>query len=426
MALRCDRVILHSDMNSFYASVEQAENPQLHGKPVVVAGKEELRHGIVLTKSVEAKAWGITTAETLWSARQKCPHLIVLPPRYKLYRRYSELARNIYYQYTDLVEPFGLDECWLDITGSVALHGGDPLVVAREISERIKAELGCTVSIGISWNKIFAKFGSDLKKPDAITQITPSNYRDLVWGAPVRDLLYVGLATERKLHGAGVSTIGDLAHLSDAWLSRRLGKMGFVLRSFARGEDTSPVKPYDPVERTVDRAIKSYGNGLTAPHDIVCEEDARALIWLLSESVAQRMREDGMRARTISIGVRSAVDLGGYSRQRQLRKPTAATRVIALGALGLLRENQPLDEGHPVRALYVRASGLEPIGSSNQLSLFEEEAARWEDLDFAIDDLRRRFGNTCVIRGSEMLDPSLLGLDVKDENTVHPESYFHR
>ena len=184
MASCADRIILHSDMNSFYASVEQAENPQLHGKPVVVAGKEELRHGIVLTKSVETKKWGIKTAETLWSARQKCPDLIVLSPRYKLYRRYSELARSIYYQYTDLVEPFGLDECWLDITGSVALHGGDPLLVANEISERVKAELGCTVSIGLSWNKIFAKFGSDLKKPDAITRITRFNYRDLVWKAP--------------------------------------------------------------------------------------------------------------------------------------------------------------------------------------------------------------------------------------------------
>ena len=426
MSLDTHRIILHSDMNSFYASVEQAENPVLHGKPVVVAGKEELRHGIVLTKSVEAKKWGIKTAETLWSARQKCPDLIVLPPRYKLYRRYSELARSIYYQYTDLVEPFGLDECWLDITGSVALHGGDPLVVAREISERIKAELGCTVSIGVSWNKIFAKFGSDLNKPDAITSITPANYRDVVWTAPVRDLLYVGPATERKLHGAGVSTIGELAQLSDAWLARRLGKMGFVLRSFARGEDATPVKPYDPTAKTVERAIKSYGNGLTAPHDIVRDDDARALIWLLSESVAQRMREDGMRAHTISIGVRSGIDLGGYSRQRQLARPTAATRTVAFSAWDLLRENQRLDDEHPVRALYVRASGLEPIEPVAQLALFDERGPDWEGLDFAIDDLRRRFGNTCIIRGSELLDDSLRGLDIKDENTVHPESYFHR
>ena len=195
-------------MNSFYASVEQAERPELRGKPVVVAGKEELRHGIVLTKSIEAKRYGIKTAEALWQARAKCPDLIVLPPRYKLYRRYSELARAIYYQYTDLVEPFGLDECWLDLTGSLHLHGGDALVVAREISERMKAELGCTVSIGVSWNKIFAKFGSDYKKPDAITCITRDNYRDVVWSAPVRDLLYVGPATERKLHAVGIETIG--------------------------------------------------------------------------------------------------------------------------------------------------------------------------------------------------------------------------
>lgn len=234
-----DRVILHSDMNSFYASVEQAENPALRGKPVVVAGKEELRHGIVLTKSVEAKKYGIKTAEALWQARAKCPDLIVLPPRYKLYRRYSEMARAIYYQYTDLVEPFGLDECWIDLTGSLSLHGGDAVLVACEISERVKAELGCTVSIGVSWNKIFAKFGSDYRKPDAITAITRDNYRDIVWRAPVRDLLYVGPATERKLHASAIRTIGDLAHASDAYLQRRFGKVGFVLRTFVQNVATA-------------------------------------------------------------------------------------------------------------------------------------------------------------------------------------------
>lgn len=421
-----DRTILHSDMNSFYASVEQAENPELRGKPVVVAGKEELRHGIVLTKSVEAKAYGIQTAEALWQARAKCPDLIVLPPRYRLYRHYSEMARAIYYQYTDLVEPFGLDECWLDITGSLALHGGDALVVAREISERIKAELGCTVSIGVSWNKIFAKFGSDYKKPDAITCITRENYRDIVWNAPVRDLLYVGPATERKLHASGIETIGQLADTSDAYLKRRFGKVGFVLRSFARGEDATPVKPYDPWTKTVDRVVKSYGNGLTAPHDITAYADAKALLWMLSESVAQRMREDGVRARTVSIGVRSGIDLGGYSCQTKLEKPSAATRLVAQAAWALLVSSQPIDETHPIRALHVRASDLVEPPAHEQLSLLESSEPDWEGLDRNIDELRRRFGNTCIVRGSELLDESLTGLDIKSENTVHPVSYFHR
>ena len=421
-----DRVILHSDMNSFYASVEQAENPRLRGKPVVVAGKEELRHGIVLTKSVEAKKYGIKTAEALWQARAKCPDLIVLPPNYRLYRRYSEMARAIYYQYTDLVEPFGLDECWLDLTGSLALHGGDARLVAREISERIKAELGCTVSIGISWNKIFAKFGSDYRKPDAITCITRENYRTLVWEAPVRDLLYVGPATERKLREYGIERIGQLAHASDAYLKRRFGKVGFVLRTFARGEDATPVKAYDPLLRDVDRTVKSYGNGLTAPHPITSAADARAPIWILAESVAQRMRADGMRARTVSLGVRNDVDLGGYGCQMKLAHPSSATRHIAQAAWGMLVVRERFGEQHPIRALHVRASDLVEANPLGQLSLFSADEHNWEQLDYCIDDLRRRFGNTCIVRGTELLDASLVGLDIKEENTVHPVGYFHR
>lgn len=421
-----ERVVLHSDMNSFYASVEQAENPSLRGKPVVVAGKEELRHGIVLTKSVEAKRYGIQTAEALWQARAKCPDLVVLPPRYRLYRRYSEMARAIYYQYTDLVEPFGLDECWLDVTGSLALHGGDALVVAREISERIKAELGCTVSIGVSWNKIFAKFGSDYEKPDAITVIDRRNYKRIVWESPVRELLYVGPATERKLNASGIETIGQLAGATDYYLKRRFGKVGLVLREFARGEDATPVKPYDPTSRDVERAVKSYGNGLTAPHPITSEADARALIWLLSESVAQRMREDSMRARTVAIGVRNDTDLGGYGCQVKLACPTAATRHVARAAWEMLRAREPLDADHPLRALHVRASDLvEPV-PFEQLELFADPEPDWEGLDRCIDELRRRFGNTAIVRGTELLDPALAGTDIKGENTVHPVGYFHR
>lgn len=419
------RCILHSDMNSFYASVEQAENPSLRGKPVVVAGKEELRHGIVLTKSKEAKAYGIKTAEALWEARRKCPSLIVLPPRYKLYRAYSQMAHRIYYQYTDRVEPFGLDECWLDLTGTLGLHGNDPLRVAREISERIKAELGITVSIGLSWNKIYAKFGSDYKKPDAITAITPENYREILWTAPVRDLLYVGSATERKLHSSSIYTIGDLAMASEALLKRRLGKVGLILRSFARGEDMTPVKTYHPESRDVSRIIKSYGNGLTAPHDITTPADAKALLWMLAESVSQRLREDAMRARTVSIGVRSQLDLSGFSCQMPLAHPSAATRDVAQAAWTLLKSHQQLDEDHPVRALHVRASNLVPQSTVEQPALWDTPLPNWEAVDGAIDDLRRRFGNTCIVRGSELTDQSIKGLDIKGENTVHPVSFFH-
>lgn len=420
------RVVAHVDMNSYYASVEQAENPSLRGKPVVVAGKEELRHGIVLTKSTEAKKYGIKTGEALWEARQKCPGLIVLPPNYRLYQRYSAMARDIYYQYTDLVEPFGLDESWLDLTGAMGLHGKNPRLVVEEISERVKAELGTTVSIGLSWNKILAKHGSGYKKPDAITEITPGNFREVFWAAPVEELLYVGHATKRKLNASGYTTIGDLAHASDYYLQNRFGKIGFVLRTFARGLDDTPVKPYDPVGGDVDRVVKSYGNGLTAPHDITCEADAKALIYLLSESVAQRLREDCMRARTVAIAVRDGENLSSFTRQARLKQASATTQAIARSAWALLKCNQPLDEEHPVRALSVRATNLVPMSDPQQMSLFEERDSVLEKLDYAMDDLRRRYGNTCVRRGIEMVDGSMRGIDIKGENTVHPVGYFHR
>lgn len=420
------RVIFHSDMNSFYASVEQAERPELRGLPLVVGGHEELRHGIVLAKSAQAKAAGVKTGEALWEARAKCPGLVVVPPRYEVYQAYSAMARRIYYQYTDLVEPFGLDEAWLDLTGSLSLAGGDAVRAATEISGRVKAELGCTVSIGVSWNKIFAKFGSDYRKPDAVTLITRGNYRERVWRAPASELLYVGHATRAKLHSSGIDTIGDLALSSPELLRRRLGKIGLVLRTFARGEDATPVKPYDAVKNEVDRTVKSFGNGLTAPHDIASEADAKALIYLLSESVAQRLREGRFRASTVSIGVRNAQDLASYSRQTTLRRATNVTGCIARTAWDLLAANEPLDESHPLRGLHVRASNLEPMDAPQQLELpFDMRLRMLEDLDETIDELRRRFGNTCIRRGSELLDESLLDLDIKKENVVHPVGYFY-
>lgn len=422
-----DRSILHVDMNSFYASVEQSEHPELRGKPIAVAGKQELRHGIILTRSKEAKKYGVKTAEAIWQAREKCPGLIVVPPDYRLYRRYSELAREIYYEYTDLVEPFGLDECWMDVTGSTALYDREPMDIAREVSERVKSELGCTVSIGLSWNKIFAKFGSDYRKPDAITVITRDNYRSIVWPAPVEDLMYVGPATMRKLNGYGIRTIGELAQASDEYLRRRLGVVGFTIRDFARGADASPVKPYDPEARDVCRAIKSYGNGLTAPHDIYTVQDAKALLYILSESVAQRMRDDHMRAKCIGIGIRYGDDLTGYSRQQTLDFATATTSGVARTAWSLLASNEPFHAGdlpRPIRALHVRASSLQE-GDEPQLKLFQSQDEKIEQLDYVIDDLRRRFGNPIVRRGIEFVDESVRGLDIKDENTVHPVGFFH-
>ena len=417
-----DRDVLHSDINCCYAQIECQARPELRGKPVVVGGDEEARHGIVLAKNLIAKRAGVKTAMALWEARKACPGLVVVPPDYRLYMDVSRRAREIYYDYTDRVEPFGPDEAWLDVTGTRRCLGLSPAEIAREVSERMVAELGISVSVGVSWNKIFAKFGSDYKKPDAVTVITRENYREVVWQAPVRDLLYVGPATERKLHSSGIDTIGQLACASDELLRNRLGKMGFVLRGFARGQDATEVKPAD-----VMREIKSYGNGLTAPRDICDPQSAKAYVWMLAESVAQRMREGRARARTVSVGARAADDLCTRSRQCKLPVATDVTLEVARAAWGLLRELEPLDASHPLRGIHVRASDLEPADADLQASLFDPLPRRTEmrELDASVDDLRRRYGNKCVVWGAQLVDEGAASVDAKADNTVHPVSFFH-
>lgn len=422
-----DRGVLHSDINCCYAQIECQARPELRGKPVVVGGDEEARHGIVLAKNLIAKRAGVKTAMALWEARKACPGLVVVPPDYRLYMDVSRRAREIYYDYTDRVEPFGPDEAWLDVTGTRRCLGLSPAEIAREVSERMVAELGISVSVGVSWNKIFAKFGSDYKKPDAVTVITRENYRKVVWQAPVRDLLYVGPATERKLHSSGIDTIGQLACASDELLRNRLGKMGFVLRGFARGQDATEVKPYDRDAADVMREIKSYGNGLTAPRDICDPQSAKAYVWMLAESVAQRMREGRARARTVSVGARAADDLCTRSRQCKLPVATDVTLEVARAAWGLLRELEPLDASHPLRGIHVRASDLEPADADLQASLFDPLPRRTEmrELDASVDDLRRRYGNKCVVWGAQLVDEGAASVDAKADNTVHPVSFFH-
>lgn len=422
-----DRDVLHSDINCCYAQIECQARPELRGKPVVVGGDEEARHGIVLAKNLIAKRAGVKTAMALWEARKACPGLVVVPPDYRLYMDVSRRAREIYYDYTDRVEPFGPDEAWLDVTGTRRCLGLSPAEIAREVSERMVAELGISVSVGVSWNKIFAKFGSDYKKPDAVTVITRENYREVVWQAPVRDLLYVGPATERKLHSSGIDTIGQLACASAELLRNRLGKMGFVLRGFARGQDATEVKPYDRDAADVMREIKSYGNGLTAPRDICDPQSAKAYVWMLAESVAQRMREGRARARTVSVGARAAADLCTRSRQCKLPVATDVTLEVARAAWGLLRELEPLDASHPLRGIHVRASDLEPADADLQASLFDPLPRRTEmrELDASVDDLRRRYGNKCVVWGAQLVDEGAASVDAKADNTVHPVSFFH-
>ncbi len=421
-----ERVVMHIDMNAFYASVAQHLDLSLRNRPIAVAGDPKKRNGIVLAKSRQAKAAGVKTGCAIWEAKRVCPDIVIVPPDYAAYKKYSHLARMIYYDYTDLVEPFGLDESWIEVTNSLQLFGGNGLLLAQEISERVKAELGLTVSVGLSFNKVMAKLGSDIDPGDGIVPITPENFRQVAWPRAARDLIYVGPATARKLHSAGKDTIGDLACASDLFLKRRFGVVGLMLRDFANGIDGSPVRRFNPAISDVEYDIKGIGNGLTAPHDLECESDAKALVWLLAESVGQRLRESRLRCRTVSVGLRRAGDLSGYARQRTRKAPTCLTKDIASTAMQLILENQPIDPEHALRAIHVRATNLVPMDVPIQCDLFgdAETIAAQERLETAIDDLRRRFGNGCVRRVVELTDDAMRSLDIKRDNTVHPIGFL--
>lgn len=409
------REILHVDANCFYASVEMQRRPELRGKAVAVCGSREERHGIVLTASYPAKRRGVKTGMAIWQAQEACPELIVVPPDYPEYIRISGMMREIFNSYTDLVEPFGLDEAWLDVTGSSELFGS-PMDIAQSISERIRFELGITVSIGVSFNKIAAKLGSDFKKPDAITRIGRENYRELVYPLPIDDLLYVGPATSRKLRRVAIDTIGKLAECDEEYLVRRFGKMGAVLKMFAAGRDNTPVHKTDHVQ-----AIKSVGNGCTAPRDLVNDNDVRIMLHLLAESVALRLRELGSRCTVVEIYVRDN-ELNFFTRQRKLQMPTCSSAEIADTAYDLFRRNYHWEK--PLRGVGVRGSSLVEA-SDTQLSLFLDDRKRekWEAIDGAMDELRRRYGYLSIQRAVTRLDPLLAGVN-PSEHVIHPVGYF--
>ena len=410
------RIILHSDLNNFYASVECLYNPSLRGKPVAVAGDPETRHGIVLAKNYAAKALGVQAGDPLWAARRKCPDIIFVPPHYDLYAKYSRIAREIYSEYTDQVEPYGLDECWLDVTASTRLFG-DGKTIADKLRERIKFELGVTASVGVSYNKIFAKLGSDMKKPDATTVITSERFREIVWPLPVSDLLYVGRATHSKLQRYGIKTIGHLARSDKDLLHRILGQNGIKLWMFANGLDTSPVSNIG-----AKSLIKSIGNSTTAPRDLVTDEDIRITLMILCQSVSARMREYGFICRTVQIGVRDN-ELRSYERQGKLSYPNRTAKALFQKAFELYKLHHT--SGKPVRSLSVRACNLS-LSENEQLSLLPEISMlqRQEILESAVDDIRKRFGHFSIQNGLLLTDKQLSSLNPKDDHTIHPESFF--
>ena len=426
------RTILHSDCNCFYASVELLHHPELRGKPVAVGGDPEARHGIVLTADYTAKRHGVKTGMALWQAKQVCPDITFLPPRMDLYLRFSRMAQEIYAEYTDKREPYGIDESWLDVTDSASIKG-DGYRIAQEISSRMKKELGITVSVGVSFNKIFAKLGSDYKKPDAITTMNKDEYKEKAWPLPVSDLLYVGSATNKKLYSMGILTIGDLARTDETLLVRRLGKMGSILWAFANGYDDSPVK----MENT-SAPVKSVGNSTTTPKDMETDEDVKIVLYILAESVAARLRENGFRCRTVEISIRDK-DLFHFSRQMKLKNASNITREIAEAGYKLYKENYRLPANEkelknstpeyyqkPLRSIGIRGTDLVTDYFWEQLDLFTDPQFREKQMkmDEAVDIIRKRFGFYSIQRGLMYRDRILSACDAKSDHTVHPHGYF--
>lgn len=390
-----NRTILHSDCNCFYASVELLHHPELRGKPVVVGGDPEARHGIVLTADYTTKRYGVKTGMALWQAKQVCPDITFLPPRMDLYLRFSRMA--------------------------------------QEISSRMKKELGITVSVGVSFNKIFAKLGSDYKKPDAITTMYEDEFQRKAWCLPVSDLLYVGNATNKKLDSMGIRTIGDLAKSDETLVVRKLGKMGSILWAFANGYDDSPVK----LENT-SAPVKSVGNSTTTPRDMETDEDVKIVLYILAESVAARLRENGFRCRTVEISVRDK-ELFHFSKQVKLQNASNITKEIAEAGYRLYKDNYrlPADDKElkssrpeffqkPLRSIGIRGTDLVTDYFWEQLDIFMDPQAREKQMkmDETVDIIRKRFGFYSVQRGLMYRDRILSACDAKSDHTVHPHGYF--
>jgi len=383
-----ERVILHSDMNSFYASVEAMLDPSLKGKAVAVCGATEERHGIVLAKSELAKKAGVKTGMVNWEAKQRCPGLILVPPQYDQYVKYSRLAHEIYYRYTDLVEPFGMDECWLDVTGSGTYGTG--MEIAEKIRTACREELGLTVSIGVSFNKIFAKLGSDIKKPDAITEITRADFKEKVWPLAASELIYVGRATEKKLAGYGVHTVGELAAIPPDILQGWFGINGLKLWAYANGADKSRVMHKDFVS-----PMKSIGHGITCTADLDDEEEVSRVLLELSQDVGHRLRIHDLCAQGVQIYVRGN-DLHGFQFQCKLPFRTQLPSEIAAAGFRLFQERYRW--GTKVRAVCIRAIDLVPKSEVEQLNMFVDTARRdrRERLEDAIESLRDRYGKRAI------------------------------
>lgn len=384
-----ERSIIHSDLNCFYASVEIMLNPALNGKAVAVCGSTEERHGIVLAKSELARKAGVKTGMPNWEARQRCAELIFVSPQYDQYLKYAKLTREIYQRYTDQVEPYGMDESWLDVTKSTELFGS-AMSIAEEIRRTVRKELGLTVSLGVSYNKVFAKLGSDMKKPDAITEVPKDQVEELVWPLPASDLFYCGRATTKKLAAYGIHTIGDIAKAPPDFLRRRLGVNGIMLWKYANGKDISPVMHKDVVS-----PVKSIGHGITCVADLVSEEEVWKVMLELAQDIGHRLRVHSLEAMGVQITIKDNT-LRSQQFQAPLEIATQSPMEIALQARELFHKNYRWSDY--VRSVTVRVINLTPKGQPQQLNLYRDHEKRERRicLDDTVEEIRRRFGKRAI------------------------------
>jgi DNA polymerase-4 len=394
-------------MDGFYASVELLNHPELKDFPVAVCGNPENRHGIILAKNMPAKRFGIKTAETVWQAKKKCPELRLLPPHHHKYKEYNLKINDIYQRFTDMVEPFSIDESWLDVSASLKLFGSGK-DIADTIRRTIRKELGLTLSVGVSFNKIFAKMGSDYNKPDGTTVISKENYKELLWPMNVRKMFFVGSATADKLNKAGIQTIGELALADKGLLTALLGKQGGLLFEYANGLDNSPVSLYTEREK-----IKSVGNGTTFRRDLQGLEDIKTAVAALSDTVASRLRKYQMKSFGVKVDIKDP-NFKVISRQKQLDAPTNLSEEIARLAVEIIRSSWNL--ANPIRMLTITAIHLCDETESEQLSLFDMNAKsreRGEKVARAIDDIRAKFGGKSITLGRVLNNN--IGVDTDDD-----------
>lgn len=410
-----ERVILHSDINACFANIEFLYHPELRGKPMAVCGDAEARHGIVLSKDELAKRAGVKTGMAIWQAQQVCPGLEIVTPHYDRYIKYSNIIRSIYYEYTNLCEPFGIDESWLDISGCLACPDGKS--TALEIKERIKRETGLTVSIGVSWNKVLAKLGSDYKKPDAVTVIDKEHFKAMVWPLPASDMLMVGRSTTLQLKRMGIETIGELANADPDILGQALGKAGYMLYAFANGMDNSPVRRVGDVP-----PVKSIGNSTTPARDMICDSDVKLTLLTLAESVGARLREAKLKCRTVELALRST-DLSWRSHRMRLPYATDITEDLLDTGMILFYECHSWPE--VLRGIGIRALELIPADKPEQMDMFTNyvNLNRRQSIDRAIDKIRGKYGYYSIQRGTVFADRQLGELNAKDEHTIHPEGF---